>query len=105
MGGPIGLSEVDVVLVEQPSTVMRKGTSGDGLEQAREAVIRFPAGATHAILTALPLSPSSYRIEVLKDAGDLSRLAGTSGRGKKGYAGWLRELKEQGMTADAMVQG
>ncbi|BGP27365.1 pyridoxal-5'-phosphate-dependent protein beta subunit [Rhodotorula toruloides] len=92
MGGPIGFSEVDVVCIEAVST----GVKHQNQANAREVVIRFPAGATHALLTALPLTTSpTYRLEALADSSDLARLAGSVGRGKKGYDGWIRALKER----------
>ncbi|BGP35069.1 hypothetical protein JCM10296v2_006899 [Rhodotorula toruloides] len=104
MGGPIGLSEVDLVCIEEVSEVLKQRSQAN----ARQVVIRFPAGATHALLTSLPLTISpSYRLESLADSSDLSRLAGSSGRGKKGYDGWIRGLKErvrvEGSAGEAMA--
>ncbi|BGP03168.1 Pyridoxal-5'-phosphate-dependent protein beta subunit [Rhodotorula toruloides ATCC 204091] len=104
MGGPVGLSEVNVVCIEEVSKGLKQWSQAN----AREVVIRFPAGATHALLTALPFTTSpSYRLESLADSSDLSRLAGSSGRGKKGYDGWVRGLKErvrvEGSAGEAMA--
>lgn len=113
MGGPVALAEVDVVLIERA-----QGRS----EGDREAVIRFPAGcvslspscagpwtsfsakltpsiarsATHDLLTALALTPHpAFRLSVLRDAPDLARLSGAAGRGKAGYAAWVKEARER----------
>ncbi|BGO95218.1 hypothetical protein NBRC10512_002992 [Rhodotorula toruloides] len=104
MGGPIGLSDVDVVCIEEVSEGLKQRSQAN----AREVVIRFPAGATHALLTALPLTISpSYRLEALAESSNLSRLAGSSGRGKKGYDGWVKGLKErvgiEGSAGEAMA--
>ncbi|BGP51471.1 hypothetical protein JCM10450v2_007413 [Rhodotorula kratochvilovae] len=102
MGGPVGLSEVDVVLVEPA----QNPSGASGAEGASEVVIRFPAGATHDLLTALPLSSlPGYRLSVLKDAGDLARLAGAAGRGAAGYKGWVRGVKAQAVGAAGEVRG
>ncbi|KPV71992.1 uncharacterized protein RHOBADRAFT_47173 [Rhodotorula graminis WP1] len=86
MGGPVALVQLDVVLVEQ--------AHGRPAED-REVVIRFPAGTTHDLLTALALSPHpSFRLSILRDAPDLARLGGAAGRGKAGYAAWLGAARE-----------
>ncbi|POY72861.1 hypothetical protein BMF94_4116 [Rhodotorula taiwanensis] len=94
MGGPIGLGEVDVAAIE-PSAF---GGS--------EVVIRFPAGATHALLTALPLATlSPFRISILRHAADLGQLAGSAGRGARGYKGWVARVLQAQPDQVPMQQG
>ncbi|GAA5992979.1 hypothetical protein JCM10908_000782 [Rhodotorula pacifica] len=103
MGGPIGLSEIDVIAIE--GVTSSSNASGDGGSRASEVVIRFPAGATHAILTALPLARSSpFRLTVLRHSSDLSRLAGVAGHGQRGYREWVQVLKNEAATAGATEQ-
>ncbi|KWU41520.1 hypothetical protein RHOSPDRAFT_7670, partial [Rhodotorula sp. JG-1b] len=85
MGGPVALGELDVAAIE---------TAREQDSQSSEVVIRFPAGATHAILTALPLATSSpFRLSVLRHSSDLSRLVGPAGHGPRGYAQWAQGVK------------
>ncbi|GAA5962319.1 hypothetical protein JCM8115_004298 [Rhodotorula mucilaginosa] len=89
MGGPVALGELDVVAIEPA-----RGGGQEQDDKASEVVIRFPAGATHAILTALPLATSSpFRLSVLRHSSDLSRLVGPAGHGSRGYAQWARGMK------------
>ncbi|GAA5838975.1 hypothetical protein JCM9279_002555 [Rhodotorula babjevae] len=99
MGGPVGLAEVDVVLVERA----QGGAEGDN----SEVVIRFPAGATHDLLTALALSPhpAAFRLSVLRDAADLARLGGGAGRGKAGYAAWVGRARAAGASERGAMGG
>ncbi|GAA5891646.1 hypothetical protein JCM8208_007356 [Rhodotorula glutinis] len=93
MGGPVALAEVDVVLVEPA----RGGDSS-------EVVIRFPAGATHDLLTALALSPHPHwRLSVLRDAADLGRLGGKAGRGREGYKAWVRDARDRATLREGEV--
>ncbi|GAA5899599.1 hypothetical protein JCM6882_001160 [Rhodosporidiobolus microsporus] len=108
--GAPGRGTVEVVAILSASEV--DGTKGKGTEGAREAVIRFPASALPALLTALPLSPSSsYRLEILSHSSDLQRVAGTgtgggrASRGKRGYAKWVQGLKSGNGGGEAMVEG
>ncbi|GAA6040441.1 hypothetical protein JCM8097_004551 [Rhodosporidiobolus ruineniae] len=102
MGGPGGVGEVDVASV-QPAAA---GAGGEKDEKAREAVLRFPAGATHSLLTALPLSPlSSYHLSVLSHSSDLQRVGPSpAGRGKGGYKSWVAGLREE-RKGEGMVEG
>ncbi|GAA5866055.1 hypothetical protein JCM3774_000008 [Rhodotorula dairenensis] len=93
MGGPVAFGEVDVVAVE---TLEKAFESGSNHNSSSEVVIRFPAGATHAILTALPLATSPpFRLSIQRHSSDLARLAGTAGRGPRGYLQWARATKGQ----------
>lgn len=55
MGGPIGLSDVDVVCIEEVSEGLKQRSQAN----AREVVIRFPAGWVHF----LSGRPSSNRAD------------------------------------------
>ncbi|GAA6018307.1 hypothetical protein JCM10207_000798 [Rhodosporidiobolus poonsookiae] len=102
MGGPGGVGEIEVVHLQE-SASGAGGAAGVldavGGGRAREAVIRFPAGATPTLLTALPLSlPSlsgqTYRLSILSDSADLQRVSvGPAARGRAGYRAWAGELK------------
>ncbi|GAA5843248.1 hypothetical protein JCM11251_002261 [Rhodosporidiobolus azoricus] len=117
MGPVSGRSEVEVLsILPLPASGGGNGVNGAGLDGVgsqsaeREAVIRFPAAATHALLTALPLSSSSsHRLEILSHSADLQRVAGggPAARGAKGYGEWVRQVKVQGGEGEEgkMVEG
>ncbi|BGP57944.1 hypothetical protein JCM8202_002129 [Rhodotorula sphaerocarpa] len=105
MGGPVGLGEIDILLIEHSELEGgRFGLGGEG--GASEIVIRFPTGATHALLTALPLATSaSYRLSCLNHSSNLAHLSGPAGRGKRGYKAWRSGIESRAGTADGAREG
>ncbi|GAA5998374.1 hypothetical protein JCM5350_005881 [Sporobolomyces pararoseus] len=75
MGG-VNSNEVEVLSVQ--STSATDGVSErEGVTNDRTVLLRFPRSITPQLLTALPLiSSSNYRIQLLNDSSDLSRLTG-----------------------------
>ncbi|BGP19790.1 hypothetical protein JCM10213_003099 [Rhodosporidiobolus nylandii] len=112
VAGGVGGGEVELVSLRTPGggAACVGGAGEEAQGQAREAVVRFPAGATHPLLTALPLSTptvsgQAYRIRVLADSADLQRLAaGLAGKGRAGYKTWVGGFKGKGVKVTQKVQ-
>ncbi|GAA5911930.1 uncharacterized protein JCM6883_000737 [Sporobolomyces salmoneus] len=88
--GGVNSNEVEVVSV-QPMT--RQSVEGKEESTDRRVMLRFPRSITPQLLTALPLiNSSSYRIQLLNDSSDLSRLNGSAGQGRTGYVKWRQGI-------------
>lgn len=62
------------------------------------AVVSFTHRATPALLAALPISShhydeQDYRIAVVSHSGELTALVGLAGKGRKGWAQWVHDLR------------
>ncbi|GAA5998379.1 hypothetical protein JCM5350_005884 [Sporobolomyces pararoseus] len=91
MGG-VNSNEVEVLNVQ--TTTETDGVSErEGVTNDRTVLLRFPRSMTPQLLTSLPLiSSSNYRIQLLNDSSDLSRLNGYAGQGNSGYEKWKQSL-------------
>ncbi|GAA5983363.1 hypothetical protein JCM11641_006046 [Rhodosporidiobolus odoratus] len=117
--GAIGArGEVHVVSLhprDQTAAASRAHATRDedirGDDLVRDVILRFPAGATHPVLTSLALAPScslsghAYALRLLNDSGDLQRLTGLPGSGRTGYESWVAGLSAKAETKEEMVLG
>lgn len=113
--GGVNPNEAEIVEIHQPySGLSREGESDSG---DREVVLRFPRSSVLSfarscyfycsvltllvtlcsiapqLFTVLPLLNSSrYRIRLLNDSSDLTRFAGSAGRGNTGFNAWKTQL-------------